>query len=99
MSRPCDTYSASPPRRSTSRRTSPISTSAVRGIDLATQAATHSVSVDGEAVDVDVTGDGEYVVVTVADGNAGRAVIFNRDLQPLGSVDLPATPIGLVTPR
>lgn len=74
-------------------------TSTIRATDLATKTATSSAGVDGEAVDVDVTGNGGYVIVTVEDGDAGRAVILNRDLQPLGAVDLQALPVGLATPR
>jgi YVTN family beta-propeller protein len=74
-------------------------TSQLSVIDLATKQATASVTVGGSATALGVSGDGEYVVVAAQDGEAGRLVVFNSDLQPLQSYDLPAPPVELSLPR
>jgi parallel beta-helix repeat protein len=71
----------------------------VIAIDLGTQRVIHELRVDGQAVDLAVSGDGAYVTIAVAGGATGRAVLANRDLAPLGSVELSAAPLSVAAPR
>jgi hypothetical protein len=71
----------------------------VIAIDLGTQRVINELQVDGHAVDLAVSGDGAYVTVAVAVGDTGVVVVANRDLAPLGSVDLSAAPLSVAAPR
>ena len=74
-------------------------TSQLKTIDLATLRVISNVNVGGEARQIGVSGDGEHVIVSAATEDGGRVIIFNPELQPLGSIDIEAAPLGLAVPR
>jgi len=71
-------------------------TSRVIAIDLGTKQVTSEVKVDGNAVDLVVSAEGERVAVTARDGDAGRLVVFDAELNPTSSIALTAEPLGMV---
>jgi DNA-binding beta-propeller fold protein YncE len=75
------------------------STARLTAIDLATKREVAAVNIEGDAEHVGVSSDGERIIVTATTGDGGRTVVFNPALQPLGSLDLDAAPIGLVVAR
>lgn len=73
--------------------------SRIVSIDLGTKRILHAIALSGQAVDLSLSADGEYVTVVAGEGNVGRAIVFDRELRPLGAIQLPAAPVSVAASR
>ncbi len=68
-------------------------------IDLGTKQIVEDLRLSNAPVDLAISADGETLSIVSSTKEGGLLTIYNRDLQPLGTVDLPSAPTMVVSPR